>query len=186
MNARLASRVVAGSALVALGARISFSVPGTEVPQSAQTLAILLVGSVLGPALGVLALVGYLAAGAVGVPVFADGGSGIAHLLGPTGGYLAGFVVAAWIAGRAWRRRPEASGRLLHPFLGFLLAHLAILGGGWLRLAPAVGPASAYAGGVAPFLPGAMVKSVAALAVMAVWSVWGQRRVVRAGESASF
>ena len=85
----MAAAVVA----VALAAQVSVAIPGSPVPQSLQTLAVVLVGAWLGPVRGGAALILYVAIGAVGAPVFADGAAGAAHLSGPTSGYLAGFVV---------------------------------------------------------------------------------------------
>ena len=97
------------AALTALGARLSFHLPYTPVPVTGQVFSVLLAGAVLGARLGFVSQVEYLAAGAAGLPVFAHGG-GPAAMLGPTGGYLVGFPLAALavgaIAGRAgprWR-----------------------------------------------------------------------------------
>lgn len=93
-----AALVVGGSLFIALAAQVS--VPMIPVPMTLQTLAILLVGFALGARLGVAALLAYLAEGAVGLPVFANGMNGIAFF-GPTAGFLIGFVAMAAIAGYA-------------------------------------------------------------------------------------
>src|ERR687893_2110175 len=99
--------VVAFSAFVALMAQVA--IPLWPVPLTLQTLAVLLTGAALGSRRGTLALLVYLAEGAVGLPVFAGGASGVAYMLGPTFGYLVGFVLAAglvgWLAERGWDRR---------------------------------------------------------------------------------
>jgi len=106
--------IVGFSLLVALSARISFPIPGTAVPISGQTFAVLLAGALLGSRRGPLSIMAYLAQGAMGLPVFAFSattgyGGGIASFLGPTGGYLIGFVGAAFVVGflaeRGWDRR---------------------------------------------------------------------------------
>lgn len=156
-GAALRVAVLLGAAvMVALAARWSFPVPGSPVPVSAQTLAVLVVGFLLGSAPGAGALLIYLAAGAAGLPVFADGAAGFEHLLGPTGGYLLGFGAGAAVAGRA----PEASwsGRILL----LLAAHGAIFALGVPWLAVFVGATKAVTAGLLPFLPGALVKSLLA------------------------
>jgi len=91
--------VVAGSLFVAALAQVSLPLPFTPVPITGQTFAVLLVGAVLGARRGAASLVLYLLEGSLGLPVFANGTNGLARLLGPTGGYLIGFVAAAWIVG---------------------------------------------------------------------------------------
>ncbi|MDQ3287106.1 MAG: biotin transporter BioY, partial [Pseudomonadota bacterium] len=99
--------VVVFSAFVALTAQVSL--PLLPVPLTLQTLGVLFTGAVLGSKRGTLALLLYVAEGAIGLPVFAGGLSGIGVLIGPTGGYLVGFIVAAGIVGllaeRGWDRR---------------------------------------------------------------------------------
>lgn len=149
---------------IAVAARVSAPVPGSEVPQSAQTLAVVLVGALLGSRLGALTLAAYVLVGALGLPVFSDGGAGWAHLVGPTGGYLAGFVMAAWAVGIAADRRLVSR---VGPALGVMLSgHVVILGLGWAWLATSRGAAAAFAGGVAPFVTGGIVKSTVAAAVV--------------------
>ena len=134
--------------------------PGTSVPQSAQTLAVVLVGAFLGARDGALALVFYLLVGGVGLSVFADGASGWPHLAGPTGGYLVGFVLAAGIVG--WFADGGHLVRLRTALVVMIVGHVVILSLGWLRLAWSLGPADAFAAGVAPFLLGGLAKSIVA------------------------
>lgn len=159
---------VLGAAAIALGARFSVDLPGTPVPQSAQTLAVLLVGIFLGRVWGPVSVGVYLLAGALGLPVFADGKSGLGVLVGPTAGYLAGFLIAAWMAGE-WRgrtRRHSFVAECVTAFGVMLLAHAVILLLGWLRLAVALGGLRAWEAGVAPFLVGGAIKSLVAAAVL--------------------
>ncbi len=159
--------VVVGAAAVAVSAQWTFALPGVDLPQTAQTLAVLLVGAALGCVRGTSAIVLYLAAGAVGIPVFANGASGLSTFLGPSGGYLVGFVVAAAVVGHAADRR-----QLARPWwraLGImLLAHAAILLLGGAPLWARIGLARAWAGGVAPFLLGAVIKSALAAVIVSV------------------
>src|SRR5919108_894799 len=109
---RRAAAVVLGALLVALAAQVSIPLPGTPVPMTLQPLAVLLVGGLLGGPLGALSMILYLAMGAAGLPVFTPTVPlvGISRLLGPTGGYLLAYPVAAWAVGviitdgsRVWR-----------------------------------------------------------------------------------
>jgi biotin transport system substrate-specific component len=158
--------------VVVVCARVTFPVPGSAVPQSAQTLGVLVVGGLLGARRATVALAGYLVLGGAGLPVFADGASGWPHLVGPTAGYLAGFVLAGAAVGRAAElghlRRP---GRAAAVMFG---GHVIILALGWSRLAWTMGPQTAYQAGVAPFVVGGIMKSVAAAAI--VWLATGVMR----------
>jgi biotin transport system substrate-specific component len=110
-------------------------------------------------------MAGYLFLGGVGLPVFADGASGWAHLVGPTSGYLAAFVLGAGAVGRA-----AELGHLRGPGSAVAVmcaGHVIILFLGWSRLAWTMGPHPAYDVGVAPFLVGGITKSGAAAAI--VW-----------------
>ena len=148
--------VISGSLMVALSALLEIRLPFTPVPITAQTLAVLLVGALLGSRRGGLSLAVYLAEGAAGLPVFAGGGAGAAYMFGPTGGYLAGFVAAAfltgWLAEHGWDRRAWTA--LMAMVSGNLAIYL--LGTAWL--ATLVGPAQAVALGVSPFVLGDLLK----------------------------
>jgi biotin transport system substrate-specific component len=134
------------------------------VPMTLQSLAVVLAGGVLGARLGVAAMVLYLAAAAVGLPVLSDGRSGIEALTGPTAGYLVGFVIAAWACGTAgerdWLKRPVMGIAILS------VAHLLILLPGAAWLARDIGWTAAMSGGFTPFLIGAVIKSAAAWLIL--------------------
>ncbi len=162
------SLVLGGSLLVALAARIAVPLPFTPVPITGQTLAVLLVGALLGSVRGGLSMLLYLAQGAAGLPVFAAGNAGAAYLLGPTGGYLLGFVAGAFLTGllaeRGWDRHIGTT------MLAMLLGKAAIFapGLGWLALV--VGSENVWATGLIPFLPGIAVKvTLAALLLPLGW-----------------
>jgi biotin transport system substrate-specific component len=154
--------------LIALGARVDVAVPGSPVPQSLQTLAVLAAGLALGPRGGLAAGLAYLAAGAVGLPVFSGGASGLVALTGPTAGYLIGFPLAALLVGAGSRRLPgRPVWRMAAVVVGLALAgHALILILGWAGLSLRMGAAPALTAGVTPFLWGMGVKS-AALALIA-------------------
>ena len=152
---------------VTLGAHVSFPLPGAEVPQTSQTLAVLLVGAWAGPGRGSAALALYLVLGASGLPLFAGGAAGLDVLAGRGGGFLAAFVPAAALAGWASARHcPTALRPAGHLGAWLLLAHGVILLVGWAWLSVHIGPAASFQGGVAPFLAGAFVKSAAALSAL--------------------
>ncbi len=164
--------VVGGSLLLALSAQISISLWFTPVPITGQTLGVLLVGAALGSRRGALAIVLYLIEGGFGLPFFAGGGSGWVAFSGPTGGYLIGFVVAAyvvgWMAERGWDRRfwTAAVAMLAGEFLIYLF------GVPWL--AYFVGAGDALPLGMFPFIPGDIAKLVvAALVLPSTWSLVG-------------
>lgn len=165
--------ILAGSLLVALGARAE--VPMVPVPMTLQTLAISVIGLTFGARLATLTLLAYLAQGAVGLPVFA-GGAGLAHLAGPTGGYLAGFVAMAWLTGFL-AERGFGRGFVRLFFAAFLPAMLLFVPGAlWLAAVTPLGLPGAIAAGVTPFLLGAVVKSaIAAMVAAGGWRALGAR-----------
>ena len=117
--------VGAGVALTALAAQLRFFVPGNPIPFTGQTAAVLLTGAALGSRLGTLSMLLYVALGAIGLPIYSDGTAGLDVLLGVTGGYLVGFVIAAavvgWLAERGWDRTLPRSVLLM--ILGNLLIY---------------------------------------------------------------
>lgn len=166
--------VVTGVGVLTASAWVS--VPFYPVPLTLQTLAVLLVGGLLGPRLGVAAVTSYLALGLAGAPVFHNGLGGPALLAGPTGGYLVGFVPAAFLMGVACRKgwvllagRRRALTRVFLLMGGAILAEVAIYGLGlpWLAFTTGQGAETAVAAGLAPFLLGDLVKM--AVAVIALY-----------------
>jgi len=162
--------VVAGSLLVAALAQVRIPLPFTPVPITGQTFAVLLVGAALGSRRGAASLLLYLMQGSLGLPVFAGGTGGLVHVFGPTGGYLLGFVAAAYLVGRL------VEGGLDRRFLSALLVFLAgeaviyLFGVTWLGYF--IGYQKALAAGLLPFVIGDAVKLVAAaLALPAAWKL---------------
>ncbi len=147
-----------GSAVLAASAHVSL--PMWPVPATLQSMAVLLLGALGGARLGVTAVALYLLEGAMGLPVFAGGTGGPAVLMGPTAGYLLGFLPAAWIAGQAARGAWWRQAALL------LAAHLALFVPGVLWLSGLVGLERAWMAGFLVFLPGTVVKTGLALAVL--------------------
>jgi biotin transport system substrate-specific component len=166
---RVLRRAVAaglGALLVAVSAQVVVPVPFSPVPMTLQPLAVLAVGGLLGTAAGVSALLLYIAMGALGLPVFAAGGAGFLHLVGPTGGYLLAFPVAAGVTGALSGQLPRSPLRvLLACALGMVIIHaggvaqLAVLGGD---------PSLAMRIGFVPFLTGDLLKvGLAAVLILA-------------------
>jgi biotin transport system substrate-specific component len=160
--------VAGASLLTALAAQVTVPVPWSPVPITGQTFAVLLSGAVLGARRGSLAQCLYLAAGAAGLPVFASGGSGPNTFLGPTGGYLFAFPLAAALTGtlaqRGWDRR------FVTMMAAMLLASGVIFALGLAALARFVPGDRLLAAGLLPFIPGDLVKAtLAALVFPAAW-----------------
>jgi biotin transport system substrate-specific component len=176
------------AALTAVGARLQFHLPFTPVPVTGQVFCVLLAGAVLGARLGFVSQVEYLAAGAAGLPVFAHGG-GMAALLGPTGGYLIGFPIAAAVVGalahpspppsapplQAWRGGKGGEGRggpaRALTFLACLsgVAVIYLFGAAWYAVwavftAGAAGLAAVLAQSVFPFVLADVAKAALAAA----------------------
>ncbi|MFN2416714.1 MAG: biotin transporter BioY [Pyrinomonadaceae bacterium] len=177
--ARSALVVVGFSLLTALAAQVVVPLPWTPVPLTGQTFAVLLTGALLGPRLGALAMLAYLAEGAAGLPFFRGGAGGGGHLSGATAGYLFAFPAAAYVTGylaeRGWDRRFVTAAAAM------ALGSVVILACGWAWLSLAVGGAQALRLGVLPFLPGDVVKiALAAAALPAGWALL--RKAGRRGE----
>jgi len=146
--------VLVGSILLTLSAKLSL--PFYPVPMTLQTLVVLCLGMALGPRLGAAAVLAYLAQGAMGLPVFAgtpEKGIGIAYMLGTTGGYLLGFVVAAFVVGKLAQRAWDRS--MFTTIAAMLIGNAIIYLFGLLWLGSLVGwdkPVIAW--GMTPFLLG--------------------------------
>ena len=165
--------IVGASIVTALAARVAIPLPWTPVPITGQTFAVLLAGAVLGARRGLLAQLLYLGEGAAGLPVFAGGAAGVAKLVGPTGGYLIAFPLAAAAVGalceRGWDRR---FGSML---AAMLLGSSVLFALGLAQLSRFVPPDALLAQGLLPFVAGDLVKaSLAALAFPATWR-WAAR-----------
>jgi biotin transport system substrate-specific component len=173
---RNAALVVAGAILIYLCAQVSFALPDNPVPITLQTFGVLVVGGGLGMRRGFLAALLYLAVGLIGVPFFAEQKGGIQVVLGATGGYLVGFVLAGALVGRlaelGWDRR--IGGAIGATALGTLVIYA--VGVPWLAVTAGMSLVTAIEKGMLPFLAVDTVKLVAAAAVFpAAWWVVGRR-----------
>jgi len=175
--------VLTFSLLTALSAQVTIHLP--LVPLTGQTFAVLLTGALLGPRLGALTMLLYLAEGLAGLPVFAEHRSAwtpsnvlaLPVILGPTAGYLFSYPFAAalvgWLAERGWDRKP------LSMLAAILLGSLVVFafGAGWLVHAHFVGASHVFAVGVLPFLPGDVLKALLAAGLLPLgWKWLGMKR----------
>jgi len=166
--------VATGAALTALLAQVA--VPLYPVPITGQTLAVLLVGATLGAARGAISLALYAVLGIVGLPVFSDYASGVDVILGPTGGYIVGFIVAAalvgWLSERAWERQ------VLKALATFAAGTLVVFAVGlpWLAVALGLDLTQTLSAGLLPFLIGGAIKALIAAGLLPLaW--WGADRI---------
>ena len=161
-----------GSLLLAISAKIQ--VPFWPVPMTMQTYVVLALAAAYGWRLGAATVALYLAQGFAGLPVFAGAAAGPAYMMGPTAGYLVGFLAAAfivgWLSERGWDRSITAM------LVAMTVGHLVIFIFGWSWLATLIGPEKAYVAGVAPFFAATVLKTLLAAATLpALWSLIGRR-----------
>jgi biotin transport system substrate-specific component len=161
---RSVSLVFAFSLLVALSAQIV--IPVGPVPITAQTFAVLLTGALLGSRMGAAAIIIYLTEGAIGLPFFSGGRGGLAHLLGPTGGYLVAFPAAAFVTGafaeHGWDKRFLTAAAAMA--IGSVLIMLS--GWAWFSLVTNTPMSVSFQTTVLTFLPGDIVKILLAAALL--------------------
>jgi biotin transport system substrate-specific component len=159
---KLRSMVLASlvAALTAVGAYIH--VPLGPVPIVLSTLFVILSGLLLGSRWALTSMALYLLVGAIGIPVFAGGKGGFAHFLGPTGGYLMGYLISAWITGLISER---ANRRLILDVIAVVIGSLTLYGCGvpWLKFVTQMSWPKAFVVGVAPFLIGDAIKAFVAV-----------------------
>jgi biotin transport system substrate-specific component len=172
------SALIAVVGSLALWASAKIQVPFWPVPITMQTFVVLCLGAGLGRTLGTATVLLYLAEGAAGLPVFAgtpEKGIGFAYMAGPTGGYLVGFVVAAYVIGWLAERGFDRSVPKLA--VAMTLGHVLILALGMAWLAQFVGIDKAWAVGVVPFYAATVFKTaLGALCLPALWMLISRRR----------
>ncbi|MGH7671240.1 MAG: biotin transporter BioY [Gemmatimonadaceae bacterium] len=151
------------AAALAAASQVAIPLPLTPVPITLQALLVVLAGMMLGPVLGAASMVLYLAVGAAGLPVFAPmGAPGVLRFVGPTGGYLLAYPVAAYVAGMLALRARGFTGRTLSAGAGVVMLYL----GGLAQLALLTGSLTRAALlGVVPFMALDAVKSLVAAAL---------------------
>lgn len=147
---------IGASLFIALSAQFSIPLPYSPVPVTMQTLTVVLTGIFLGSRLGTLSVLTYLLQGAMGFPVFAGGMGGIAYLTGPTGGYLFGFVLSAYLAGYLTEKSFRRNVLTTAATATISLIPVYLFGIAWLSLY--TGWDNALTMGLLPFLPGEAYK----------------------------
>jgi len=149
-----------------IAACAQFAIPIGDVPITGQTFAVLLTGALLGSRLGAAAVIAYLIEGALGLPFFAAGGSGIARFMGPSGGYLIAFPAAAYVTGAfaefGWDKRYHTA------VIAMAIGSAVILGAGWVwySVITTTPPDVTFPLAVLRFIPGDIVKIALAAAVL--------------------
>jgi biotin transport system substrate-specific component len=168
--------IAVGALLIFATARISIPIPGSPVPITGQTFGVLLVGGALGFRRGLMSIGLYVLVGLIGLPFFAEGKGGLSVILGATGGYLVGFIVAGSLVGRlaelGWDRR------IVGAFGAMVVGNIVIylIGVPWLMAVAHLDLATGIAKGVTPFLIGDAIKLIlAAAAFPAAWWIVGRR-----------
>jgi len=168
-GAQKVALIVGASLFVALCARLSLPLPFTPVPLTLANLGVLIVGLTLGSRAGFAALALYLAEGAMGLPVFSVGTGGIAQLLGPTGGYLMAYPLAAFLAGFIAERGTKGFARFA---IAAVAAEIVIFAGGlsWLAIMAQSGVSQAARFGLYPFVFAEVMKVMSAAGIKSVGS----------------
>jgi biotin transport system substrate-specific component len=186
-----------GSIFLALCSHVTLPLPWTPVPLNLQPFGVILLALLLGPGLAAATALLYLVEGAAGAPVFSPHGpGGLLQLMGPTGGYLLSYPIAAWVTGKlAGTREPRtlsistqsvgASDNVFAravSFWRFLGASIAgdafvlLAGTAWLAILTRAAARAVVTASLLPFLPGDFLKCVAAAAIAAGWFQWRSRR----------
>lgn len=166
--------IVGGIGFIAAMAQISIPVPGSPVPVTGQTLAVLFLGTAYGARLSLATFAGYLLAGIAGAPIFAPSATaanhGIARLTGATGGYLVGMLIASFVLGVLADRRADQKFVTSYPAL--LLGNAIIFGAGltWLHLSLDMTWSQTIAAGLTPFIFGEIIKvAIVGTSLPLVW-----------------
>ena len=166
--------VAAGVAFISLLAQIAIPVPGSPVPVTGQTLAVLLIGTTYGARLGVLTFATYLLAGIAGAPIFAPSATsanhGIDRLIGATGGYLVGMLIASLVLGYLADRKADQKFRTSFPALLLGDAIIFTFGLLWLQHTLDLSWSKTIAAGFTPFILGEALKiAITATSLPLVW-----------------
>jgi len=166
--------VVGGIGFLSLLAQISVPVPGSPVPVTGQTLGVLLIGTTYGARLGLLTFASYLLAGIAGAPIFAPSATspnhGIDRIVGATGGYLVGMLVASFVLGYLADRKADQ--KFKTSFAALLLGDLIIFAFGltWLHASLDLSWSATFAAGLTPFILGEALKiAITATSLPLVW-----------------
>lgn len=174
--------------LAGISAQIQFPMPPLGVPQTLQTLVVILAALHLGPRWGVLSMLIYVLVGAIGAPVFSKGGAGLAVILGQSGGYILGFILSQPVIARCVRRSdgsPRGWGAIV---LASLAGHAVVfaIGVPWLYVVRTIGTDSALEaltwkdaiyGGFIVFIPATLLKTIIAVLIARASLPWAMRKI---------
>ncbi|MEN1761784.1 biotin transporter BioY [Anoxynatronum sibiricum] len=174
------TRIALMAALISISSYIAVPLPFSPVPVTAQTLAIMLCGMLLTVRQSFYTLSVYLLLGTIGLPIFAGGGSGLGIIMGPTGGFLFGFLLAAVFISLTKGDQPSLWRYGLVNAIGSLVV-VNLAGVPWLAWATGMDLPQAFAVGFMPFLPGAIIKLV--IATLLAWKLVPQLRWLPASQS---
>lgn len=178
-RARDAVLVAAGVLFTATLAQVSIPVPGSPVPITGQTLAVVLTAASLGPARGVAVQAFYILATLVGLPFYSEAGGGHEVVFGATGGYVLGFIPAAYLIGLAARHGADRKTRKALPLFVAGQAVIFAVGLPWLAVSAGLSAQATLDAGFYPFILGGIVK--AALAATLLPAAWRLARRVDRG-----
>jgi biotin transport system substrate-specific component len=177
VRARDVALVLAAVALTSACAQIAFYLPWSAVPITGQTFAVLLSAAALGANRGAAAMLLYVALGAVGLPIFDGGNAGTSVVFGASGGYLFGFIVAGWVVGRLSEARMDRRPRTALPLFVVGSAIVYLVGVPWLAVATHMTLGGAVGDGLTPFIPGDIIKALAAAGVLpTAWALVSRGR----------
>ena len=164
--------ILAGSLLVATCARLTIFLPFSPVPITAQTFAVLVIGMSYGRIRAALTLIAYLAEGAFSLPVFAGSHFGIVYMFGPTGGYLLGFVIAAYVLGAFAEKKFDRHFSLSFIAMVVGIAIIFFFGLAWMITLMNISFRQAFIAGLLPFIPSAVASIFAASIVLPLaWKI---------------
>jgi biotin transport system substrate-specific component len=166
VRARTAGLVALGVLFTALLAQVSIPVPGSPVPITGQTLAVVLTAASLGPVRGVAVQAFYILAALVGLPFYSEASGGVDVVFGATGGYVIGFIPAAYLIGMAARRGMDRQPLKAAPLFVAGQAVIFAVGVPWLAISTGMSASQAIAAGFTPFILGGLVKAVVGAGVL--------------------
>jgi len=166
VRARNVVLVALGVLFTAVLAQVAVPVPGSPVPITGQTLAVVLTAAALGPVRGVAVQIVYMLAALVGLPFYSEASGGVDVVFGATGGYVVGFIPAAYLIGLAARHGADRNPLRAIPLFIAGQAVIFAVGVPWLAVSTGMTASQALDAGFYPFILGGIVKAAVAAAVL--------------------
>ena len=162
--------VMGGVGFITVMAQVAIPVPGSPVPVTGQTLAVLLIGTTYGARLGLMTFATYLLAGVAGAPIFAGSTHGIEKVIGATGGYLVGMLIASFLLGYLADRKADQKFKTSFPALLLGDAVIFFFGLTWLHFSLELSWSATFAAGLTPFIFGELLKiAITATSLPLIW-----------------